>query len=131
MQSLPQTGLFVGPGLVGALPGFGPEAAILSLFLANQINSVFSIANPAFATYDLQSSIGPIGGLVGINPNQREPANFIPVTFGAVELQSASDVTFTADLLATPEPLPVMLFSVGLIALGLLRKSTFILDRKR
>ena len=72
---------------------------------------LFGNANPAFATYDLTTSIGPLsGGLIG-NPGQS-----FATTAGDFIINSVSnDPTFTATTAsAVPEPASLALMGLGL-----------------
>jgi PEP-CTERM motif len=105
-------------GLMGLL--IGGNGDNLLLYLSAPLDAVLSIQNPAFYSYDLTTSIGPLTGPTQLNPEQREMALFIPVTFSTINFQSIEDVTFQASL-ATPEPGTLALIGLNLAAFGVWR----------
>jgi hypothetical protein len=69
--------------------------------------------NPAFATYDLRSFIGPLSGIPAFNPTIT-----FSTSLGAFNLQSvAGDSTFTATS-PVPEPSGLALLGLGTAALA-------------
>jgi hypothetical protein len=87
---------------------------------------LMDFADPAFATYDLTTSFGPL--LVG-DPSFLDFSD-VPTTLGNVTFdgQSVTEVTFTATAGAAgaagavPEPSTLLLLGAGVAALGLLRR---------
>ena len=72
-----------------------------------------TLGNFAFATYNLASDIGPIGGTASAL------SEFLPTSFGdhdRLSLKSVSDLIVTVDVAAVPEP--SMLAMAGLAAIG-------------
>jgi hypothetical protein len=77
---------------------------------------VLAESNPAFATYDLATAIGPIAG----PPDVFGPALTYPTSGGMLELDSTSGLaTFTTtEAIAAPEPSSLPLLAMGLAGLG-------------
>ena len=80
--------------------------------------------DPAFATWDLSTDIGPLIGAGFCNCNPTADISF-PTTLGLLHI-SATDPTFTADVAAAPAPgtLPLLVTGLGayLVLLGWRRK---------
>jgi len=77
------------------------------------------ISDPAFASYDLASALGPLS----IGPGSTEtPGINYPTTLGNLELNNNDGATFTASTTtaATPIPAALPLFATGIGGLGLL-----------
>ncbi len=73
---------------------------------------MMGFANPAFATYDLATSFGPLflGDAIAVNA--------IPTTRGSLVLDQVTNVTFAALI---PEPGTVALLGIALAGLGFAR----------
>jgi hypothetical protein len=88
------------------------------LFVPSGAGGGFSVGNPAFLTYDLASSIGPISAGVGSGFTDFT----VPTSLGKFTWfgEGGTNPTFTAQLMsaAVPEPATAVLLSTG--ALGLL-----------
>ena len=82
-------------------------------------SDLLDIMNPAFASYDLSTSTGPITG-----PGSVNPGIFFPTNAGLLNLTGlTTNVTFTANVSgvsAVPIPPALPLFASGLAGLGLL-----------
>ena len=68
---------------------------------------VLYLQNPAFATYDLRTSLGPVSGPSSVNAEDT-----FNTTRGGFSLTAAGDVTVTAS--TVPEPSSLLLLSLGL-----------------
>jgi hypothetical protein len=82
-------------------------------------NDLMDFTNPAFATYDLKTALGPlfIGNVI--------VAGAIPTTLGILNLDNVTDVTFiAATRTAVPEPSTWLLLGSGLAVMMLWRKRT-------
>jgi hypothetical protein len=87
--------------------GFGVGAAGISL----GTSSVLDTLNSVFATYDLQTSIGPVTGSSFIRPDLT-----FNTDLGGFNLSSGGNSTFTAVVM--PEPVSLTLFSLGLAGIA-------------
>jgi hypothetical protein len=75
---------------------------------------ILDVDNPALATYDLRTSIGPLTGVtVGFNPGTH-----FATTSGDFVLNSVSGSTFQATAQPAPEPSTLALFGLGAAALA-------------
>lgn len=86
-----------------SFPAVGFGDATLSM-------SVFDVIDPAFATYDLTTAIGPITNTPFANWGQS-----FPTTAGAFIITDSNNPTFTA---VTPEPMSFGLLGLGLAAIA-------------
>jgi hypothetical protein len=87
-----------------------PSADVLAAGISDLGESllVLDTQNQVFATYDMKSPIGPVGGTPGFNPNFA-----FPTTLGTFAIFSASDPTFTA---VVPEATMPILVCTALVA---------------
>ena len=103
-------------------PETGISGAGFSDFTSNFL--ILWTEDPAFATWDLSTDIGPLTGPGFCNCNPIANISF-PTTLGELHI-SATDPTFTADAAAVPAPatLPLFLIGVGasVVVLGWRRK---------
>jgi hypothetical protein len=89
----------------------------------NLANAAILLESPVFASYDLESTIGPVSVTGQINPFQRGPYATIQSTLGYVSFDNWSNLTFAADsIAATPEPASFALLGLGMVAIGGWRK---------
>jgi len=82
-------------------------------------NEFFEMVDPAFTTYDLRTSLGPVQGV----PDLFDLPD--PLDFGGGEklaLRNLRDVSFTAITAAVPEPATAFLISLGMFGLGWSRR---------
>jgi hypothetical protein len=93
-------------------PDTGISGAGFSDFTSNFL--ILWTEDPAFATWDLSTDIGPLTNAGFCNCDPTANISF-PTTLGPLHI-SATDPTFTADVAATPAPEPA---SLALVALGL------------
>jgi len=112
-------GVAVNQTNTGGIPG-EPETGIsgagFSDFTSNFL--ILWTLGPAFSTWDLSTDIGPLTGPGFCNCNPIADISF-PTTLGPLHV-SATDPTFTADVVPTPAPEPasLALFAIGLGVLG-------------
>src|SRR5262245_37704814 len=128
MVTMEEPGLFVVPNLTATVSVSGLGAAAFTIPTStfdNQATSaaginglsfvfpdILDLLNPALATYDLTTSIGPLTGPALFNPGRR-----FPTTSGDFVLNSvSSNVTFQAILV--PEPSSLALLGLGTAALA-------------
>jgi hypothetical protein len=64
---------------------------------------IFSLIDPAFNSYDLSSSIGPVGPVTGENL-ELNPLYSFATTGGNLNLQAGHDATFQASVVPRPPP---------------------------
>ncbi|MFZ0641237.1 MAG: PEP-CTERM sorting domain-containing protein [Candidatus Acidiferrales bacterium] len=100
---------------VFAVAGFGDENAPIHCCDLIDISDS-DIGSSAFASYNLQSSIGPLGleptdGAVGDWDN-------LSTSLGAFTLTSFDNASFQATVGATPEPSALILFGLGLAGIA-------------
>jgi hypothetical protein len=84
---------------------------IVGINAPNQVIDIFDISNPAFSSYDLSSSLGPVAGTASASPIAFE------TTVGDFSFSSVSSAAFQADVV--PEPSIFAFLCVALIGLAL------------
>jgi hypothetical protein len=90
-------------------------------FTDSVIEDIVDLSNPAFATYDLKSAIGPLSTTYFFTDNGVQLGS----TLGTIELDSFSGTpTFAATTSGTtPEPGSIILFGSGIVGFaGMLRR---------
>ena len=99
-------------------PDTGISGAGFSDFTSNFL--ILWTLDPAFASWDLSTDIGPLTNAAFCNCEQDGVFDiFFPTTLGLLHI-SASDPTFTANVAAVPAPATLPLFLTGLGALVVL-----------
>ena len=122
----PLRGIYTVPNATAtvAIAGLGVSAAftiptitvdnqnlsLAGLSAPDQNRAILLVASPAFATYNLVTSVGPATGSTGFNPGFA-----FSTAAGDFSLRAAPGATFQASVV--PEPPPLALFGIG--ALGL------------
>lgn len=98
----------VSPGIIG----FGVRGIPLCC-------DIIQLANPAYATYDLKSDIGPIA-----SPTDLSVGDFVhvPTGGGVLTLISYASNSFTATVSAVPVPASALLLGSVMAGLGLVRR---------
>lgn len=92
-----------------------PEVSVLGisyLIVPDYPPDLLDIQNPALATYDLKSSIGPI---FDPDPSAINQFNNVDLTIGSLSFESARDVTFTATVVPEPSTLLISLLGFSLV----------------
>lgn len=102
-----QIGTFSGP-----ITLFDAQTSSVVGIVENPADPLMSLANAAFASYTMTTSLGPLA----VTPTVSQPGHAFPTSFGWFALTSESNVTFSA--VTTPEPESIILALFGLIALG-------------
>lgn len=85
------------------------------------VRDILDIDNPVFATYGMDTSLGPVSGTP--DPANGDPSGYIinsgsafPTTAGVFSLTSVTAATFQATVV--PEPATLALFGAALLGLG-------------
>jgi len=119
------TGIGTGTFLIATRVFDAQDISVLGFSRAPFDLDLMDFEDPAFASYDLTTSLGPLLPGIGGTPGTPIDLDFsnVPTSLGDVTFTSAEDVTFTATAQATgavPEPSALVLLGIGLAALGLL-----------
>jgi len=119
-----------------AIAGFGPATFTTATEVFDNISGVLGferwfdmpdlldLSNPAFVTYNLATSIGPIFVPTPFSVNQWNCSDgCVNTTQGILNFSAISNVTFTASTgPAVPEPATLTLLGLGYLAVGAARR---------